>query len=120
MATQFVCAQGHRWDEQDGPDPAPICPLCGSVAAPCCAPATQQGGTKEGPQVTPCEMATLPTTEPVAGTCPPQLPQLPGYQVQRLLGEGGMGIVVLARQLQLGRLVAIKIPLHHLSEESRA
>jgi eukaryotic-like serine/threonine-protein kinase len=48
------------------------------------------------------------------------LPELPGYEVQRLLGEGGMGIVVLARQQQLDRLVAIKMPLHTLSDEGRA
>jgi hypothetical protein len=64
-------------------------------------------------------MATLPMTGP-AETRPPRLPQLPGYAVQRLLGEGGMGIVVLARQYQLGRLVAIKLPLHMLSDEGRA
>jgi WD40 repeat protein/tRNA A-37 threonylcarbamoyl transferase component Bud32 len=64
-------------------------------------------------------MATLPMTGP-SGPRPPRLPQLPGYEVQRLLGEGGMGIVVLARQQQLGRLVAIKLPLQTLSEEGRA
>lgn len=119
MATPFVCDQGHRWDEQDGPVPPTICPLCGSAAAPWGATATQQGSAEGGPQVTPCEMATLPITGP-AGTRPPRLPQLPGYEVQRLLGEGGMGIVVLARQHQLGRLVAIKLPLHTLSQEGRA
>jgi WD40 repeat protein len=64
-------------------------------------------------------MATLPMTGP-GGARSPRLPQPPGYEVQRLLGEGGMGIVVLARQHQLGRLVAIKMPSHVLSEEGRA
>lgn len=30
------------------------------------------------------------------------------YQVERVLGEGGMGVVVAARHLQLGQMVALK------------
>src|SRR5215468_4152035 len=30
------------------------------------------------------------------------------YQVDRVLGEGGMGVVVAARHLQLGQIVALK------------
>src|SRR5437867_1329465 len=32
-----------------------------------------------------------------------------GYQVERELGSGGMGVVVLARQTRLDRLVAVKV-----------
>jgi WD40 repeat protein len=51
---------------------------------------------------------------------PESLPHLPGYNVQRILAKGGMGLVVLARQQRLGRLVAIKLPLHTLTGEGRA
>src|SRR5262245_63463313 len=37
------------------------------------------------------------------------------YEVQRLLGEGGMGRVYLARQLDLGRQVVVKVMHDHIA-----
>ncbi|MDP1564337.1 MAG: serine/threonine-protein kinase, partial [Pirellulaceae bacterium] len=37
------------------------------------------------------------------------LPAITGFEVLRILGRGGMGVVLLAKELQLGRLVAIKL-----------
>ncbi len=37
------------------------------------------------------------------------LEHLPGYEIQKKLGQGGMGTVFLARQVKLDRLVAIKV-----------
>src|SRR4051812_13075907 len=39
------------------------------------------------------------------------------YEVQRLLGEGGMGRVYLARQLDLGRQVVVKIMHDHIAAD---
>jgi tetratricopeptide (TPR) repeat protein len=50
------------------------------------------------------------------------LPQFPGYEVQALLGQGGMGAVFRARQLRLDRLVALKVMLAgpYASRDERA
>jgi formylglycine-generating enzyme required for sulfatase activity/tRNA A-37 threonylcarbamoyl transferase component Bud32 len=47
-------------------------------------------------------------------TMPPEelpLPQIPGYQVEAVLGHGGMGVVFRARHLRLNRIVALKMAL---------
>ncbi len=99
-STFHVCAQGHRWTGE-----ASACPDCGGPSLAAREPNTLSAASFFDLRLPDDGQATLPQSE-----APPLRPaDVAGYVIERELGRGGMGVVYLARHVQLNRHVALKM-----------
>src|SRR5207245_9181995 len=121
MNTVVRCSRGHRWEvkpPRGQETPQMVCPVCGAPV---------EGLVEENtltevvntPTISQLPAARF-TVSPAASVPTPATGtrKIGNYEVLQVLGRGGMGIVYKAYQPELKRIVAFKMILEGVDDES--
>ncbi|QEL16502.1 serine/threonine-protein kinase [Limnoglobus roseus] len=102
MAIELRCPRGHPWEFDDGDTRDAkgnfVCPVCGIEW-------TLTATVVQSPDDIRAIQAELSPPPPVNASQP-----IPGFEIQGVLGSGGMGTVYKARHVKMDRVVALKVP----------